>query len=122
MTMPSNHSNSRPVYSTESGRLCPDCHQAIAQCICGKTRPRPAGDGVVRVSRESKGRGGKQVTLVKGLPLDDAALQALGKQLKSACGSGGTVKDGVIEIQGEHIERLLELLAKQGWKAKRAGG
>lgn len=77
---------------------------------------------MVRVSRESKGRGGKQVTLVKGLPLDDAALQALGKQLKSACGSGGTVKDGVIEIQGEHIERLLELLAKQGWKAKRAGG
>lgn len=115
-------SSSRPVYSTDSGRLCPDCGQPIAQCACSKTRPRAAGDGVVRVSRESKGRGGKQVTLVKGLALDDAALQALGKKLKSACGSGGTVKEGVIEIQGEHGERLLELLAKEGWKAKRAGG
>lgn len=120
--MQSNRTNSRPVYSTGSGRLCPDCGQPIAQCICGKARPRAASDGVVRVSRESKGRGGKVVTLVKGLPLDDAALQALGKKLKSACGSGGTVKDGVIEIQGEHIERLLGLLAKEGWKAKQAGG
>lgn len=115
-------SNSRPVYSTDSGRLCPDCRQAIAQCICSKTRPRAAGDGVVRVSRESKGRGGKHVTLVKGLPLDDAALQLLGKKLKSACGSGGTVKDGVIEIQGEHMLKLIALLDKEGWKAKQAGG
>jgi translation initiation factor 1 len=77
---------------------------------------------VVRVSRETKGRAGKGVTLLKGLALDDAALNALGKQLKTACGSGGTVKDGVIEVQGDHCERVLTLLAVQGYKAKRSGG
>jgi translation initiation factor 1 len=76
----------------------------------------------VRVSRESKGRGGKGVTLVKGLPLEADALTALAKQLKAACGSGGTVKDGVIEIQGEHRDRVVEWLAQQGFKVKRAGG
>ena len=113
--------NSRPVYSTDSGRLCPECHQAVAQCICSKARSS-VGDGVVRVSRESKGRGGKVVSLVKGLPLDDAALQTLGKKLKSACGSGGTVKEGVIEVQGDHLSKLLTLLEKEGWKAKQSGG
>jgi translation initiation factor 1 len=80
------------------------------------------GDGIVRVSRESKGRGGKVVTLVKGLALDDAALTAMAKQLRSACGSGGSVKDGVIEVQGDHCERLLPLLQAQGHRIKRAGG
>jgi translation initiation factor 1 len=79
------------------------------------------GDGIVRVSRETKGRKGKGVTLVKGLDLDDAALTALAKQLKAACGSGGTVKDGVIEIQGDHLDKLLELLTQQGHRVKRAG-
>jgi translation initiation factor 1 len=74
------------------------------------------------VSRETKGRAGKGVTLVKGLALDDAALNALGKQLKTACGSGGTVKDGVIEVQGDHCERVITLLQAQGHKVKRAGG
>jgi len=77
---------------------------------------------VVRVSRESKGRGGKAVTLVKGVALDAVALQQLGKQLKTACGSGGTVKDGVIEVQGDHCDRLIELLKAQGHVVKRAGG
>ena len=77
---------------------------------------------VVRVSRETKGRGGKAVTLVKGVSLADNALEALGKQLKAACGSGGTVKDGVIEVQGDHIDRIVALLCAQGYKAKRAGG
>ena len=82
----------------------------------------PAGDGIVRVSRETKGRAGKGVTLVKGLALDAVALAALGKQLKAACGSGGTVKDGVIEIQGDHVERVIERLTKDGRTVKRAGG
>ncbi|EXI78995.1 MAG: translation initiation factor Sui1 [Candidatus Accumulibacter appositus] len=76
----------------------------------------------MRVSRESKGRGGKTVTLVRGLPLDVGELSALAKRLKTACGSGGTVKDGVIEVQGDHCERVLECLRKEGVTAKRAGG
>jgi translation initiation factor 1 len=75
----------------------------------------------VRVSRETQGRGGKAVTLVRGLPLDAVALAALGKQLRSACGAGGTVKDGVIEIQGEHRDRVAALLTEAGWKVKRVG-
>ncbi|MFN7856712.1 MAG: stress response translation initiation inhibitor YciH, partial [Acidovorax sp.] len=77
------------VYSTEAGRMCPGCRQPVAQCICKQNKPLPAGDGIVRVSRETKGRGGKAVTLVKGVALDEAALEQLGKQLKTACGSGG---------------------------------
>jgi translation initiation factor 1 len=78
-------------------------------------------DGIVRVSRETKGRGGKAVTLVKGLGLDAVALATLGKQLKAACGSGGTVKGGVIEVQGDHIDKLVAWLAKAGHTVKRAG-
>jgi translation initiation factor 1 len=82
----------------------------------------PTGDGVVRVSRQTKGRGGKSVTLVKGLALDAAALASLGKQLRTACGCGGTVKDGVIEVQGDHCDLVMEVLEKQGHRPKRAGG
>nr|WP_315491762.1 translation initiation factor Sui1 [uncultured Rhodoferax sp.] len=109
------------VYSTESGRMCPDCRQPMAQCIC-KLAAVPAGDGTVRVSRETKGRGGKAVTLVKGVLLDAVALADLGKQLKAACGTGGTVKEGVIEVQGDHIERVMQILKTQGYTVKRAGG
>jgi translation initiation factor 1 len=111
------------VYSTEVGRTCPECRQALAQCSCkAAAKAAPAGDGVVRVSRQTKGRGGKSVTLVKGLALDALALAALGKQLRTACGSGGTVKDGVIEVQGDHCELVIEALGKHGHQAKRAGG
>ncbi|MDO9165510.1 MAG: translation initiation factor Sui1 [Rhodoferax sp.] len=110
------------VYSTEAGRMCPACRQPKASCRCGSAPARPAGDGVVRVSRETKGRAGKGVTLVRGLALDALALAALGKQLKTACGSGGTVKDGVIEVQGDHCERVIEMLKSQGFVVKRAGG
>jgi translation initiation factor 1 len=120
--MTSNASNSRLVYSTDSGRTCPDCRQAMADCRCGQAKPIPAGDGIVRVSRETKGRKGKGVTLVKGLALDEAALTALAKQLKAACGSGGTVKDGVIEIQGDHVDTLMARLTQAGHRVKRAGG
>lgn len=109
------------VYSTDGGRMCPDCRQPVAGCSC-KAKSVPTGDGVVRVSRQTKGRGGKSVTLVKGLALDAAALAALGKQLRTACGSGGTVKDGVLEIQGDHCDRVMEELEKLGHRPKRAGG
>lgn len=111
------------VYSTETGRICPDCGMPLAQCGCkAQARLAPRGDGVVKVSRETKGRGGKSVTLVKGLALDALALAALGKQLRNACGSGGTVKDGVVEIQGDHCDLVLATLEKLGHRAKRAGG
>jgi translation initiation factor 1 len=110
------------VYSTDAGRMCPDCRQPVAGCIC-KQAVIPRGDGVVRVSRETKGRGGKSVTVVKGLALDTDALAQVGKQLKTACGSGGTVKDGVIEVQGDHCDLVVETLKKLGHThVKRAGG
>jgi translation initiation factor 1 len=111
------------VYSTEAGRMCPACRRPLAQCACRKTgAAQPAGDGIARVQRETKGRGGKAVTVVRGLPLDDAALGKLGQDLKAACGSGGTVKDGCIEVQGDHADKVLALLLQRGHKAKRAGG
>ena len=93
----------------------------MAGCTCGQI-PVPAGDGTVRVWRETKGRAGKGVTLVRGLALDAGALVALARQLKTACGSGGTVKEGVIEIQGDHCDRVIEWLRREGHTVKRAGG
>ncbi|MCC7598086.1 translation initiation factor Sui1 [Janthinobacterium sp. FW305-129] len=111
------------VYSTETGRMCPACRQPLAQCACqAQAKAAPIGDGVVRVSRQTKGRGGKSVTVVKGLPLDAIALALLGKQLRTQCGSGGTVKDGVIEVQGDHVETVMAALAKLGHQPKKAGG
>jgi len=111
------------VYSTETGRMCPACRQPLAQCACkAQSKAVPAGDDVVRVSRQTKGRGGKSVTVVKGLPLDAIALALLGKQLRTQCGSGGTVKDGVIEVQGDHVEAILAALVKLGHQAKKSGG
>jgi translation initiation factor 1 len=109
------------VYSTDAGRMCPVCRAAVADCHCSAPS-RPAGNSVARVSRETKGRGGKVVTLVRGIDADEALLAALAKRIKTACGSGGTVKDGVVEIQGEHCERVLVFLKQEGFNAKRAGG
>jgi translation initiation factor 1 len=108
------------VYSTDSGRMCPACRRAVAACTCAQQPRASAGDGIVRVSRESKGRGGKTVTLVRGLSIDDAALTLLGKRLRSACGTGGTVKDGVLEVQGDHAERVIAWLQAEGFVVKRA--
>jgi translation initiation factor 1 len=110
------------VYSTEGGTMCPACRQPVAQCSCKRAKAAPAGDGIVRVSGETAGRGGKAVTVVRGLALDGAALVTLAKQLKAVCGAGGTVKDGVIEVQGDHCERVIEALRKRGRVVKRAGG
>lgn len=111
------------VYSTDGGRMCPACRHPLTDCQCKAAAKTPApGDGVARVSRETKGRGGKSVTIVRGLALDPIGLAALGKALRTACGSGGTVKDGVIEIQGEHCDKVIDALKKHGHSAKRAGG
>ncbi len=110
------------VYSTLQGRMCPGCRRPQAECICGRKPSAASLDGVVRVSRETKGRGGKCVTVIRGVPLDADGLAALGKRLKTACGSGGTVKDGVIEVQGDHCDRVVEALKKEGLVVKRSGG
>lgn len=111
------------VYSTEGGRMCPACRKPLAQCVCAKKGAAPTqGDGVVRVWRETKGRGGKAVTVVRGVPLDAAGLVRLAQQLKAGCGSGGTVKDGAIEVQGDHADKVVGLLQAQGYAVKRAGG
>lgn len=103
--------------------MCPECRRPVAQCICRQAAAAvPAGDGIVRVLRETKGRGGKAVTVVRGVPVDAAGLVKLGQELKASCGSGGTVKDGVVEVQGDHVEKVLALLQQRGYKVKRAGG
>jgi len=116
--------NAGLVYSSDHGRMCPKCGQPEAGCTCGKGKAggAPKGDGVVRVSRETKGRKGKGVSLVTGVPLGGEELERLARQLKQRCGAGGTVRDGVIEIQGEHRDTLVAELQKLGYAAKRAGG
>lgn len=117
-----------PVYSSETGRLCPRCSKAAAQCRCAKkaksapSKPPVPQDGIVRIGRETKGRKGKGVTLVTGVPLEASELKALAKELKQKCGTGGTVSDGIIEIQGDQRELLRSLLEARGFKVKLAGG
>ena len=109
------------VYSTDAGRHCPDCSRPVGECICGQPQV-PAGDGIARVRRESKGRGGKTVTTISGVPLAGEELKALATALKKRCGTGGALKDGVIEIQGDHRDTVAAALQKQGMTVKRAGG
>ena len=121
-------SNARLVYSTGQGRLCPECARPVAECRCRRSKPaQPSasaarGDGIVRVGRETKGRKGKGVTVVTGMPLAGAALEELATRLKKRCGSGGTVHEGVIEIQGDHRDTLVAELAKLGYATRRSGG
>ncbi len=103
--------------------MCPDCGRAKNECVCDQKKKKTVkGDGRVRVSRETKGRKGKGVSLITGLPLGEDELKALAKELKQRCGTGGTVKDGVIEIQGDHRDTLVEELMKRGYAAKKSGG
>ena len=116
--------NSRPgiVYTTGLGAICPGCRRPVADCACRKPDGRPARDRTVRVSREVAGRKGKGVSVVSGLPLGSVELEALAGELKRRCGSGGTVRDGRIEIQGDHRDLLVTELASRGYQVKRAGG
>lgn len=110
-----------PVYSTAHGRLCARCGRPQSACAC-RSGPAPPRDGVVRVARETKGRKGKGVTVITGVPLESEALAALAKELKQKCGSGGRVRGALIEIQGDHRDRLVEELSSRGWTVKRSGG
>lgn len=103
------------VYSTDGGRRCPGCQRVVAECVC-KSKPAAAGDGIVRISRQTKGRKGKGVTVVTGVPGHE--VDKLGQQLRKFCGTGGTVKDGVIEIQGDHIARLVTHLSALGFSTR----
>lgn len=109
------------VYSTDTGRHCPNCSKPVIQCECKQHAPIE-GDGIVRIRRETKGRGGKTVTTIRGIPLAEPALKDLAAALKRRCGTGGTLKEGIIEIQGEHVELLMQELIKQGFKVKQSGG
>jgi translation initiation factor 1 len=109
------------VYSTEFGRTCPACQQPVDDCNCNDEQ-LPEGDGVVRVARETKGRGGKVMTLITGVPLIGAELKTLAKDLKKKCGVGGALKDGVIEIQGDQRDLLVGELTKRGFTVKKSGG
>jgi translation initiation factor 1 len=113
------------VYSTEHGETCPDCRQPVAQCECRDREEAEriaALDGIVRIRRETSGRKGKGVTTIQGVPLGSDELKTLAKTLKKRCGTGGAVKDGVIEIQGDHREVLKRELESRGFKVKLAGG
>ena len=114
--------NSRLVYSTEHGRICPACRKNLDRCTCRKKTAPPTGDGIVRVGRSTKGRKGKGVTVITGIPVDDGGLKQVAKTLKQKCGSGGTVKAGTIEIQGDHRDLLAAELKKMGYTVRRSGG
>ncbi|AQQ72372.1 translation initiation factor Sui1 [Limihaloglobus sulfuriphilus] len=111
------------VYSTDSGRMCPDCGRPVGECRCRREKKQKIlGDGRVRISRQTKGRKGKGVTVITGLPLSEEDLKELAKKLKSKCGCGGTVKDADIEIQGDQRDRIMAELTKLGYKPKLSGG
>lgn len=118
----------RLVYSSDDGRVttCPVCGKPYAQCRCDDSTapqmPAKKADGIVRVMRDRKQRGGKTVTVITGIPANQDAIAAIAQQLKKLCGSGGTVKDGAIEIQGDHCDKVQAKLTELGYKVKRAGG
>jgi translation initiation factor 1 len=114
--------SSRLVFTTEGGRVCPECGRPVGDCRCRRKPEKAAGDGVVRIRRETKGRGGKTATVVDGLALDEDALARLASELKRRCATGGAVKDGTIIIQGDHREALLVELVRRGFNAKLSGG
>ncbi|MCT8247785.1 stress response translation initiation inhibitor YciH [Proteus faecis] len=104
--------NSRLVYSTDTGRIKEEAQKPV----------RPAGDGIVRIQRQTSGRKGKGVCVVSGIDLDDTELAKLAAELKKKCGCGGSVKDGLIEIQGDKRDLIKSLLEAKGMKVKLAGG
>ena len=118
----------RLVYSTDDGRVntCPSCGKSYKQCHCdlspSNQMPTRKSDGIARVMRDRKHRGGKTVTVITGIPASNDAIASIAQQLKKLCGSGGTVKDGVIEIQGDHCDKVQARLTEMGYKVKRAGG
>jgi translation initiation factor 1 len=112
-------SSRRTVYSTEQGRVCPGCGWPKPECRCSSTFEQPVPDKIAaRLRIERAGRKGKTVTVVEGLPRNTVFLKALARGLKRSCGTGGTVIEDRIEIQGDHLEKLRELLRGKGWTVK----
>ena len=109
------------VYSTEVGKTCPSCKQAINNCTCSDDET-PEGDGVVRVRYERKGRGGKGVTLIEGILEKKEKLKIITKELKKKCGVGGALKEHTVEIQGDQRDLIIQLLSDKGYTVKRSGG
>ncbi|QIZ84768.1 stress response translation initiation inhibitor YciH [Bermanella marisrubri] len=109
------------VYSTETGQLCPSCEQPKDECTC-KQGSAPESDGILRVQREKKGRGGKTVTLIQGYDGDKKAYSLLLKQMKKRFGCGGAVKNWVIELQGDLADQSVDYLQKLGHTVKKSGG
>jgi len=124
MAMKNKRASGNRVYSTQTGRTCPGCLRSVADCICKSQHNtlRPAGDGVVRLHRETKGRKGKGVILIKGLVLAEDELKALAKKLKARCGVGGSVKGGVIELQTADRDKVKQLLEADAHVVKLSGG
>ena len=118
--------DSRLVYSTEFGQICAECQKPVSKCICKKKKPKTSlktkQDGVIRIRQEVKGRKGKTVTVIYGFQFDQSDLKTLAKQLKQQCGTGASVKDDMIIIQGDHREKLMKLLKAQSHKVKLSGG
>ncbi|MBL4902181.1 MAG: translation initiation factor Sui1 [Desulfocapsa sp.] len=121
MARKTSKTHSALVYSTESGTLCAEWNKQAKHCSCPPKQSIPK-DGIIRLMRETKGRKGKGVSLIHGLPLDPVELKKLAKALKKKCGSGGSIKNAVIEIQGDHRDVLEQELVRLGYKVKRAGG
>lgn len=114
---------SRLVYSTDLGRRCPDCGNASSDCICKQLdNDAPSGDGIVRIRRETKGRKGKGVSIVSGVPVAANELKSLGKELRQKLSTGGAVKDHEMEFQGDQRQALKTLLENKGFTVKLAGG
>jgi translation initiation factor 1 len=122
--------NSKPVWSSESGRVCPECGSPVSSCTCKKKKDAKTvknvrdfpDDGIIRIIRETKGHGGKTVTIIGNIPFDNSRLKELAKQLKNRCGTGGTIKDNEIIIQGDHRQVIHDELIRQGYRAKITGG
>jgi translation initiation factor 1 len=108
------------VYSTESGKMCPECGQPAAQCACSRLKKEalPATDGIVRVQYETHDRKGKRVTVIRGLPLSRSSLEQLARKFKQRFGTGGSVAEFMIEIQGDHCDDIRQELQKQGYTVK----
>lgn len=125
MKRPKGNEGAGRVWSSQHGELCARCERPLAGCVCARQAEAAAltaGDGIVRVGRETKGRKGAGVTVVRGVRLGAAELAALARELKRRTGSGGTVREGVIELQGDHRDLVVRELEARGLNVRRAGG
>lgn len=112
----------RPVYSTESGRLCPDCGNPVNSCTCSKLKTTAPTDGILRIRRETKGRRGKAVTVITGFDQDSSTVASLASQLKKHCGTGGSTDGRIVEIQGDKRDMVKAWLENKGFTVRLAGG